>query len=72
MKFSIHTDQEELFEALSIQAITITFQATRNKKVQNKFGYCDGVLRGLIDKEVYGDALMDYDIQVLIEIPNKY
>ena len=60
MKFSIHADKEELFEELSIQAITIRFQ--------NKIGYYDGVLRGLIDKAVFGDAFMDCNVPVDIVI----
>lgn len=71
MKFSIHADKEALFEALSIQAITITFQATKKKKIRNTFGYYDGVLRGLIDKAVFGDAFMDYDVAVQIRIPGE-
>ena len=62
LKFDIYKEKTELFEVLSIQAINITFQATKKKKIRNLFGYYDGVLRGLIDKVVFGDAFMDYDV----------
>jgi len=64
LKFDIYKEKKEIFEALSIQAINITFQATKNKKIRNLFGYYDGVLRGLIDKVLFEDAFMDYDVAV--------
>ncbi|MCZ2259140.1 helix-turn-helix domain-containing protein [Sporosarcina sp. G11-34] len=71
LKFDIHKGKKELLEALSIQAIKITFQATKKKTIRNLFGYYDGVLRELIDKALFSDAFMDYDCAVEMKIPNK-
>lgn len=71
LKFSIHEDKIELFQVLSIQAITITCQAMKKKKIRNIFGYYDGVLRNLIDKAVFENVFMDYDVAVDIVIPGN-
>ena len=68
LKFSIHEDKRDLFEALSLQAITITYQTTKKKRLDNIFGYYDGVLRNLIDKAVFLDAFMDYDVGVEFKV----
>ena len=64
LKFSIHKHKGELFEQLGIQALQIAIQATKNKPIQNLPGYYSGVLRELIDKGLFGDAFMDYDVPV--------
>ena len=62
MKFSIHEHQGELFEQLAIQALHIAVQATKRKTVRNIAGYFDGVLRKLIDKALFDDIFMEYDV----------
>lgn len=64
LKFSIHEDKGALFEALSIQAPTITCQTTKKKNIRNIRGYFDGVHRNLIDKLLFKDSFMDYDVAV--------
>ncbi|MEK4711999.1 hypothetical protein [Sporosarcina sp. FSL K6-5500] len=61
LKFSIHEDKAELFETL---ALRISVQTTKHKIVKNLPGYYLGVLRGLIDKALFSDAFMDYDVAV--------
>lgn len=51
------------------RAQTITCQATKKKKIRNPYGYFDGVLRNLIDKTVFENAFMDYDVVVEFRIP---
>lgn len=63
MRFDIHAGQGELFEDLAMQALHITTQATKRKKLRNLTGYYDGVLRKLIDKALFSDAFMDYDVE---------
>ena len=65
MKFSIHEQQGELFEQLAIQALHIAVQATKRKTVRNIAGYFDGVLRKLIDKALFDDIFMEYDVSFL-------
>ena len=62
LKFSIHENKKGLFEALSLQALQITFQTTKNKKVHTKPGYYAQVLRNRIDEVVFENAFMDYDV----------
>jgi len=62
MKFSIHEQQGELFEQLAIQALHIAVQATRRKTIRNIAGYFDGVYRKLIDKALFDDIFMEYDV----------
>ena len=69
MKFTIHADKGELFETLALQAVTILFQATKKKTVHNLFGYFDGIYRELIDKALFSDAFMDYDVPVEMKLP---
>ena len=64
LKFSIHADKGELFEALALQALRISVQATKLKSIQNLPGYFSGVLRELIDKALFSEAFMDYDVAV--------
>ena len=64
LKFSIHEDKGELFEQLAMQALHISMQTTKLKKIQNLPGYYSGVLRELIDKALFNDAFMDYDVPV--------
>jgi predicted transcriptional regulator len=71
LKFSIHQDRKQLFEALALQAITIAFQSTKKKNIRNLFGYYDGVLRKLIEKALFSEAFMDYSVSAEIKIPKK-
>jgi hypothetical protein len=64
LKFSIHEDKGDLFEQLGMQALHISIQTTKHKKVRNLPGYYSGVLRELIDKALFSDAFMDYDVAV--------
>ena len=69
MKFSIHENKGEVFESLALQAISILFQASKKKTIHNLIGYYDGIFRGLIDKALFSEAFMDYDVPVEIKIP---
>ncbi|MBO1912250.1 hypothetical protein J4G37_46575, partial [Microvirga sp. 3-52] len=69
LKFSIHQDKKLLLEALALQAITITFQSTKKKKIRNLFGYYDGVLRKLIENALFSEAFMDYGVSTELKIP---
>lgn len=60
LKFSIHADKEPLFETLGIQAMQISTQASKRKKIHNLPGYFSGVLRELINEALFSDAFMDY------------
>ena len=62
MKFSIHEQQGDLFEQLAMQALHIAVQATKRKTIRNIPGYFDGVLRKLIDKALFDDIFMEYDV----------
>ncbi|MEK5071440.1 helix-turn-helix domain-containing protein [Sporosarcina sp. FSL K6-1508] len=64
LKFSIHADKGELFEVLALQALRISVQATKLKKIRNLPGYYSGVLRELIDEALFSEAFMDYDVAV--------
>lgn len=63
MKFEIHKDQGELFEDLALQALRITTQATKNKKIKSVTGYYDGVLRELISKTLFGDLFKEFSVE---------
>jgi len=63
MKFEVHKDQGELFEDLAIQALQITTQATKKKKIKSLTGYYDGVLRELISKTLFGDVFKEYSVE---------
>lgn len=62
LKFSIHADRGEEFEALGIRALQIALQATKRKDIRNLPGYYSGVLRKLINEALFSDAFMDYTI----------
>ncbi|CAM3273746.1 helix-turn-helix domain-containing protein [Filibacter tadaridae] len=64
LKFSIHEDKGELFEVLALQALQIAVHATKLKNIRNIPGYYSGVLRELIDKALFSEAFMDYDVPV--------
>ncbi|WP_342506117.1 helix-turn-helix domain-containing protein [Sporosarcina sp. FSL K6-2383] len=64
LKFSIHAHQGELLEQLAMQALHIAVQATKRKTVRNIAGYFDGVYRNLIDKALFADIFMEYDVSV--------
>lgn len=61
LKFSIH---DELFEQLGIQALHISVQATKRKRIQNLPGYYSGFLHELIDKALFSDPFMDYGVPI--------
>lgn len=65
LKFSIHADKGPLFETLGIQALQISVQATKRKKIRNLPGYFSGVLRELIDEALFSDAFMEYTVPPL-------
>ncbi|MBO0601200.1 helix-turn-helix domain-containing protein [Sporosarcina sp. E16_3] len=64
LKFNIHKDKGELLEQLAIQALRISIQTTKSKKVRNLPGYYSGVLRELIGKALFSDAFMDFAVPV--------
>lgn len=64
LKFSIHEDKKCLFEALSLQALQITFQATKNKSVRTTPGYYAQVLRNRIDEVVFENVFREYNVPV--------
>ncbi|WP_342514630.1 helix-turn-helix domain-containing protein [Sporosarcina sp. FSL K6-1522] len=64
MKFSIHEHQGELFEQLAMQALHIAVLATKRKEIRNIAGYIDGVLRKLIDKALFEEVFMVYDVSM--------
>ena len=68
MKFTIHENKGEVFESLALQAISILFQASKKKTIHNLIGYYDGIFRGLIDKAIFSEAFMDYDVPVEMKI----
>ncbi len=64
MKFSMYEQQGELFEQLAMQALHIAVRATKRKEIRNIAGYFDGVLRKLINKALFEDIFMDYDVSL--------
>ena len=60
LKFTIHAHKGELFEQLGIQALHISIQATKRKKIHNLPGYFSGVLRELMHEALFSDDIMDY------------
>lgn len=60
MKWDYLKDEQATFEAMAIQALQITVQATKNKRIKSITGYYDGVLRELIDKTIFGDIFKEY------------
>lgn len=61
-RFEHLKNEQETFEELALQALRITTQATRNKRIKSIPGYYDGVLRELIDKVLFSDSFMMYDV----------
>jgi hypothetical protein len=62
MKLNIHENKGEVFESIALQAISILFQASKKKTIHNLIGYYDGIFRELIDKALFSEAFMDYDV----------
>jgi DNA-binding Lrp family transcriptional regulator len=62
-RFEIHADKGELFEILAIQALQITTQATKRKKIKSVTGYYDGVLRELINKSLFADIFKEFSVE---------
>ena len=73
LKFSIHADRKDEFEALGIRALQIATQATKQKNIRNLPGYYSGVLRKLIDEALFSDAFMDYTMSpVEFRVPRNF
>ena len=64
LKFSIHEDKGELFETLAHASTTNLSPNNKTQNSKNLPGYYSGVLRELIDKALFSDAFMDYDVAV--------
>jgi len=47
-----------------MQALHIAVQATKRKEIRNIPGYFDGVYRKLIDKTLFKDTFMEYDVSL--------
>jgi len=62
-RFDHLKNEQETFDTLAIQALQITTQATKKKKIKSLTGYYDGVLRELISKALFSNAFMDYDVE---------
>ncbi len=71
MKFSIHEDKGPIFEKLALEAVAILFQTTKRKQVYNLLGYYDGVYRELVNRELFSDAFLDYDVEVEFLLPHE-
>jgi hypothetical protein len=69
MKLNIHENKGEVFESIALQAISILFQASKKKTIHNLIGYYDGIFRELIDKALFSEAFMDYDVSVEMKKP---
>lgn len=63
LRFGIHADKGELFEDIALQALHITAQATKRKRIGNLTGYFDGVMRGLIDKALFSDVFKEFEVE---------
>lgn len=61
-RFEHLNNEQETFDSLAIQALRITTQATKNKRIKSITGYYDGVLRELIGKVLFPDSFMDFDV----------
>jgi hypothetical protein len=59
----------EVFESIALQAISILFQASKKKTIHNLIGYYDGIFRELIDKALFSEAFMDYEVSVEMKKP---
>ncbi|MHA6261437.1 helix-turn-helix domain-containing protein [Sporosarcina sp. CAU 1771] len=64
LKFSIHENKRDVLEQVGLLALRITLQTTKKKTIRNLPGYYSGVLRELIDKALFTDAFMNYDVNV--------
>ncbi|WP_203248102.1 hypothetical protein [Sporosarcina beigongshangi] len=64
MKFSMYENEGDLFEQLAMQALHIAVRATKRKEIRNIAGYFDGVLRKLIDKTLFENIFMEYDVSL--------
>src|SRR5690606_39249537 len=67
LKFEIHKNKTDLFESLAIEALNITTQATRKKKINNLNGFYYGVLNKLIGNALFDDAYKYYDAPVNLQ-----
>lgn len=71
MQFSIHEDKGALFEGLALEAVAILFQTMKRKKIHNLFSYYDGIYRELINRELFSDAFLDYEVEVAFLLPHE-
>lgn len=62
-RFEHLKNEQETFDSLAIQALQITTQATKRKKIKSITGYYDGVLRELIGKALFSDSFMKFDVE---------
>lgn len=63
-RFEHLKNEQETFDTLALQALQITMQATKNKKIKSLTGYYSGVLRELIGKTLFDDAYKLYDANI--------
>lgn len=49
--------------------VLVLLSRQKKKKMRNVFGYYDVVLRNLIDKAIFGNVFMEYDVAVEMVIP---
>lgn len=62
-RFDHLKNEQETFDTLAIQALQITTQATKKKKIKSLTGYYDGVLRELISKTLFGDVFKEFSVK---------
>ena len=55
-----------------MQALHITTQATKRKKLRNLNGYYDGVFRELIDKALFSNLFKEFDVQPCFKVPVEF
>ena len=54
LKFNIHAEKKDQFEALALQSIAITLQATKKKPIKSITGFYSGVYSNLVSKYIIG------------------
>lgn len=64
LKFSIHEGKEQLFEELADRAMYTAVMAVKKKNIRNLPGYFSGVLRKMIDEELFEDIHEEYSVGV--------
>lgn len=64
LRFDIHKDKADTLDALAMQALSISVQATQRKHIRNIAGFYSGTLNNLIDKSLFSDSYRDYEVPV--------